>query len=171
MVVNYVSGFCDGNRILSEALLAALESYDHGLNAIAATTADECVAAVGSYVPDMCVLEVRGSPREPLPSPPTRGLDDRRTRRSLAAASAAAARRVDRRPLSRPRKRTDDGQQAAHLLRPHNDKGRQGVFPSQCGEILLRIVVRPVRFPDLDNPAFAQGLEPLLPAEQSRRLA
>jgi DNA-binding NarL/FixJ family response regulator len=50
---------CDGNRILSEALLVALESYDHGLNAVAATTADECVAAVGSYMPDMCVLEVR----------------------------------------------------------------------------------------------------------------
>jgi DNA-binding NarL/FixJ family response regulator len=50
---------CDGNRILSEALLAALESYDHGLNAVAVTTADECVAAVGSYMPDMCLLEVR----------------------------------------------------------------------------------------------------------------
>jgi two-component system nitrate/nitrite response regulator NarL len=49
---------CDGNRILSEALADALRS-DHELNAVAVTTADECVAAVGSYLPDTCVLEVR----------------------------------------------------------------------------------------------------------------
>ena len=49
---------CDGNRILSEALADALQG-DHELNAIAVTTADECVAAVGSYMPDTCVLEVR----------------------------------------------------------------------------------------------------------------
>jgi DNA-binding NarL/FixJ family response regulator len=48
----------DGNQILSEALADALEG-DHGLNAVAVTTADECVAAVGSYMPDACVLEVR----------------------------------------------------------------------------------------------------------------
>jgi two-component system nitrate/nitrite response regulator NarL len=49
---------CDGNRILSEALADALKR-DHDLNTVAVTTADECVAAVGSYLPDMCVLEVR----------------------------------------------------------------------------------------------------------------
>jgi two-component system nitrate/nitrite response regulator NarL len=49
---------CDGNRILSEALADALQG-DHELNAVAVTTADECVAAVGSYLPDTCVLEVR----------------------------------------------------------------------------------------------------------------
>jgi len=49
---------CDGNRILSEALADALKS-DHGLNTVAVTTADECVAAIGSYLPTMCVLEVR----------------------------------------------------------------------------------------------------------------
>src|ERR1700757_2039269 len=49
---------CDGNRILSEALADALQG-DHELDAVAVTTADECVAAVGSYLPDTCVLEVR----------------------------------------------------------------------------------------------------------------
>src|SRR5690348_6987918 len=49
---------CDGNQILSEALADALEG-DHELNAVAVTTADECVAAVGSYMPDTCVLEIR----------------------------------------------------------------------------------------------------------------
>jgi two-component system nitrate/nitrite response regulator NarL len=49
---------CDGNQILSEALADALEG-DHELSAVAVTTADECVAAVGSYMPDTCVLEVR----------------------------------------------------------------------------------------------------------------
>jgi two-component system nitrate/nitrite response regulator NarL len=49
---------CDGNRILSEALADALKS-DHGLNTVAVTTAAECVAAIGSYLPTMCVLEVR----------------------------------------------------------------------------------------------------------------
>jgi DNA-binding NarL/FixJ family response regulator len=48
---------CDGNQILGEALADALES-DHELNAVAVATADECVAAVGSYMPDTCVLEV-----------------------------------------------------------------------------------------------------------------
>src|SRR6185437_14022104 len=49
---------CDGNRILSEALADALKS-DHGLNTVAVTTAAECVAAIGSHLPTMCVLEVR----------------------------------------------------------------------------------------------------------------
>src|SRR5579875_1503162 len=48
---------CDGNRILGEALAAALECCGHGLNAVAVTAADECVAAVGSYAPDICVLD------------------------------------------------------------------------------------------------------------------
>src|SRR5262249_39935478 len=48
---------CDGNQILSEALADALEG-DHELNAVAVATADECVAAVGSYMADTCVLEV-----------------------------------------------------------------------------------------------------------------
>jgi DNA-binding NarL/FixJ family response regulator len=48
---------CDGNQILGEALADALESH-HELNAVAVTTADECVAALGSYLPDTCVLEV-----------------------------------------------------------------------------------------------------------------
>lgn len=50
---------CDGNRILSESLPAALESCDRGLKAVAVTTADECIAAVASYAPDVCVLDVR----------------------------------------------------------------------------------------------------------------
>lgn len=50
---------CDGNRILSEALADALQAHDCELNAVAVTTADECIAAIGSYLPDTCVLEVR----------------------------------------------------------------------------------------------------------------
>lgn len=49
---------CDGNRILAEALADALEG-EHELKAVAAATVDECVAAVGGYMPDMCVLDVR----------------------------------------------------------------------------------------------------------------
>jgi DNA-binding NarL/FixJ family response regulator len=49
---------CDGNRILSEALADALGSCDYNLKAIAVTAADECIAAVGSHAPDVCVLEV-----------------------------------------------------------------------------------------------------------------
>ncbi len=49
---------CDGNQILGEALADALEG-DRELNAVAVTTADECVAAVGGYMPDVCLLEVR----------------------------------------------------------------------------------------------------------------
>jgi two-component system, NarL family, nitrate/nitrite response regulator NarL len=44
---------CDGNRILCEALGAALEAYGHKVLALA-TTADEAVAAVASHQPDIC---------------------------------------------------------------------------------------------------------------------
>jgi two-component system nitrate/nitrite response regulator NarL len=50
---------CGGNRILSEALAVALEARDRELNAVAATTADECVSAVGRYAPDVCAVDVR----------------------------------------------------------------------------------------------------------------
>ena len=49
---------CDGNRILSEALADALASCDDDLKAVAVTDADECIAAVCNYAPDMCVLDV-----------------------------------------------------------------------------------------------------------------
>ena len=49
---------CDGNRILSEALADALRSCDDDLKAVAVTDADECIAAVCNYAPDMCVLDV-----------------------------------------------------------------------------------------------------------------
>lgn len=49
---------CDGNRILSEALAIALAARDHELNAVAVTTAEECVSAVGSYWPEVCLLDV-----------------------------------------------------------------------------------------------------------------
>jgi two-component system, NarL family, nitrate/nitrite response regulator NarL len=48
---------CDGNRILCEALAAALEAYGHKVLA-SATTADDCVAAVASYQPDVCELDL-----------------------------------------------------------------------------------------------------------------
>jgi two-component system, NarL family, nitrate/nitrite response regulator NarL len=48
---------CDGNRILCEALAAALEAYGHKVLALA-TTADECVAAVASHHPDVCELDL-----------------------------------------------------------------------------------------------------------------
>ena len=47
------------NRILSEALADALGSCDYDLKAVAVTAADECIAAAGSYAPDVCVLEGR----------------------------------------------------------------------------------------------------------------
>jgi len=50
---------CDGNRILSEALADALGCCDYDLKAVAVTVADECIAAVASYAPDVCVLDVR----------------------------------------------------------------------------------------------------------------
>src|ERR1700739_3038854 len=49
---------CDGNRILSEALADALKVRDDELSAVAVSTADECIAAVGDYRPDVCVLDV-----------------------------------------------------------------------------------------------------------------
>jgi DNA-binding NarL/FixJ family response regulator len=49
---------CDGNRILGEALADALGTFDYTPKAIAVTAADECIAAVGSHTPDVCVLEV-----------------------------------------------------------------------------------------------------------------
>ena len=49
---------CDGNRILGEALADALGSCDGDLKAVAVTDADECIAAVCNYAPDMCVLDV-----------------------------------------------------------------------------------------------------------------
>jgi len=49
---------CDGNRILSEALADALKVRDDELSAVAVSAADECIAAVGSYRPDVCVLDV-----------------------------------------------------------------------------------------------------------------
>jgi len=48
---------CDGNRILCEALAAALEEYGHEVLALA-TTADDCVAAVTSCQPDVCELDI-----------------------------------------------------------------------------------------------------------------
>lgn len=50
---------CDGNRIFGEALADALGWSDDDLKAVAVTVADECIAAVASYAPDMCVLDVR----------------------------------------------------------------------------------------------------------------
>ena len=49
---------CDANRILSEALADALGSCDVDLKAIAVTDAEECIAAVCNYAPDMFVLDV-----------------------------------------------------------------------------------------------------------------
>lgn len=49
---------CDRNRILSEALADALGACDDDLKAVAVTDADECIAAVCNYAPDMCVLDV-----------------------------------------------------------------------------------------------------------------
>jgi two-component system, NarL family, nitrate/nitrite response regulator NarL len=48
---------CDGNRILGEALAAALEARDREVSAVATSTADDCVAAVSSCRPDICVLD------------------------------------------------------------------------------------------------------------------
>lgn len=49
---------CDGNQILSEALADALEG-NHEFTTVAVTTADECIEAVRSSMPDTCILEVR----------------------------------------------------------------------------------------------------------------
>lgn len=50
---------CDGNRIFGEAFADALGCCDDDLKAVAVTVADDCIAAVASYAPDMCVLDVR----------------------------------------------------------------------------------------------------------------
>src|SRR5690349_5997585 len=46
---------CDGNRILGEALAAALTASGHEVAAVAAS-ASEGVEAVSSHVPDACLL-------------------------------------------------------------------------------------------------------------------
>ena len=48
---------CDGNRILSEALAAALEIRDSAVTAVATSTFDDCIAAVIHDKPDVCVLD------------------------------------------------------------------------------------------------------------------
>lgn len=48
---------CDGNRILSEALAAALGALDGEMTAVATSTADACLAAVTQHRPDICVLD------------------------------------------------------------------------------------------------------------------
>jgi two-component system, NarL family, nitrate/nitrite response regulator NarL len=49
---------CDSNRILSEALAAALGAQGDEMTAVAASTADACIAAVTQYRPDVCVLDL-----------------------------------------------------------------------------------------------------------------
>jgi DNA-binding NarL/FixJ family response regulator len=49
---------CDGNRIFSEALAAALEAHDHGVTALATSTPDDCIAAVASYPAQLCMLDL-----------------------------------------------------------------------------------------------------------------
>ncbi len=48
---------CDGNRILSEALAAALETQDNAMTAVATSTADDCISAVTDDKPNVCVLD------------------------------------------------------------------------------------------------------------------
>jgi two-component system, NarL family, nitrate/nitrite response regulator NarL len=48
---------CDGNRVLSEALAAALGAYDGEIRAVASSTADGCIAAVIECRPDVCMLD------------------------------------------------------------------------------------------------------------------
>jgi len=48
---------CDGNRILCESLATALEACGHEVLALA-TTADECIAAVARYRPDVCEMDL-----------------------------------------------------------------------------------------------------------------
>jgi two-component system, NarL family, nitrate/nitrite response regulator NarL len=50
---------CDSNRILGEALAAALAADDRGVTALATSTADACLAAVASYRPHVCMLDLR----------------------------------------------------------------------------------------------------------------
>lgn len=49
---------CDDNRIMCEALAAAMEGWGHQVVAIT-TTAQECLAALGVHQPDAVVLEPR----------------------------------------------------------------------------------------------------------------
>lgn len=49
---------CDDNRILGEALAASLEAHDHTITALATSTADDCIAAVASYRPHICLLDL-----------------------------------------------------------------------------------------------------------------
>jgi two-component system, NarL family, nitrate/nitrite response regulator NarL len=48
--------FCDGNRMLCEALAAALEERGHQVLAITAT-ADDVLPAVAKHKPDLCILD------------------------------------------------------------------------------------------------------------------
>jgi two-component system nitrate/nitrite response regulator NarL len=48
---------CDGNRILSEALAAALGVPDGEMTAVATSAADACLAAVSQHRPDICLLD------------------------------------------------------------------------------------------------------------------
>jgi two-component system, NarL family, nitrate/nitrite response regulator NarL len=48
---------CDGNRILSEALAAALGARDGEMTAVATSTPEACLAAVTRHRPDVCVLD------------------------------------------------------------------------------------------------------------------
>jgi two-component system, NarL family, nitrate/nitrite response regulator NarL len=47
---------CADNRILSEALAAALGAHDGAMTAVATSTAETCIAAVTEYRPDVCIL-------------------------------------------------------------------------------------------------------------------
>src|SRR5208283_4025656 len=53
---------CDSNRILCEALAAALETSNQKVLQVA-TTANDCLTAIASYRPDACVLDLK------LPAP------------------------------------------------------------------------------------------------------
>jgi two-component system nitrate/nitrite response regulator NarL len=50
---------CDGNRLLGEALAAALEVCDHEVTAVAATSAEDCIAVVAADQPGVCLLDVQ----------------------------------------------------------------------------------------------------------------
>lgn len=64
---------CDDNRIMCEALAAAMEGWGHQVVAIT-TTAQECLAALGLHQPDAVVLE----PRVPAGTQGTVGTADAR---------------------------------------------------------------------------------------------
>ncbi len=48
---------CDGNRILGEALAAALEACDREVTAVATSTADDCIASITRNEAEVCVLD------------------------------------------------------------------------------------------------------------------